>query len=379
MFAYGVATGSRDSAQHTVVWWGEMDGGNWNDPNSPVQMTVGAFAGVTALADYQCQPSSFTQDSNGTPATLTVAKYHEEFFQLAVQPEGNYAIGIANTFAFLMELSDLTAAQPFTPVPLYTSLYLSLLDASFTPRAVALESTWGAVAGWVQVSASKQWFCVVLLFNHTATTLNVTDRWQFAPNISSWQAGVQVGDASTFKPQHSLSLAVRSDGALLLGLQLYNSVHLFTARSGRLLWQGSKTLGAKAVGFGKAVSWASTGAAQVLYNQYTADYSARSRPPSSVQLYDVPAACAADRGRRGRTPTPVARLGVPQPDSAAGVLPYRRPPSPPARLLPVQPHRPRPLRLHTSSSSPPRPAQYQPTVSRVRRPAALPSRARITM
>ena len=40
------------------------------------------------------------------------------------------------------------------------------------------------------------------------------------------------------------------------------------------------------MGFGKSVSWTSTGAAQVLYNAYTSDY-ATITAPSSIELYDV--------------------------------------------------------------------------------------------
>ena len=98
-----------------------------------------------------------------------------------------------------------------------------------------------------------------------------------------------MGDASSWKGQHDLSVAVRQDGAVLLGLQLYNSVFLFTVQGGRLLLQGSKSMGARAVGFGKTVSFTNTGAAQLLYNAYSADYSTVTAA-STVQLYDVPAA-----------------------------------------------------------------------------------------
>ena len=315
MFAYGVAVGLRDSTTQSVVWWGESDGGNWNDQSDPIQMTVAAFSGVTIVPDYSCYPNNATTDTNGTPATLSVAVGHEEFFQLAVQPEGNYAVGIANTFGFTMNLIDLNSPSLFTHLwtrgtqsPLYTA---SPLDNTFGPRAVALETAWGVTAGWVQNEATKQWFLVALLFAHTPSSLTLLDRWQFAPNASSYLSSINTGDASTWKPQHDLSLALRQDGAVLLGCQLYNSVFLFRLVGGRLVVVGVKSRGAKAVGFGKTVSWTSTGAAQVLYNAYSADYSTITAP-SAIELYDVPAAAALNSSL-WTDDTPLPRYVYPNP------------------------------------------------------------------
>ena len=170
------------AAHQSVLWWGEMDGGNWNDPmQSPVhndRWRLRQRAG-SAIADYQCQPSSEQRDSGhqrAPPPPSPCAKWAR-----GVLPDGGPTRGqlrrrpSPTTFAFThaacLDLSRQRSRSLFTSRCTRTSLSaLSLLqhDLTFTPRAVALESTWGAVTtGWVQVSTPPSiWSAVCcLLFN----------------------------------------------------------------------------------------------------------------------------------------------------------------------------------------------------------------------
>ena len=307
MFGYGVATGSRDNATLSVVWWGEnqnsLGGGvNWNmpEPTLSAVSTVAVFQGVFENASYPfvCQLNDATVDGNffsvgvDIPATLNVTQGgHEEFYQLAVQPEGNYAIGIANTFGYILDLTDLHSAQtirtlwstsPQTASPLYTQANTpsspaysgsTMVGTTFGPRSVALETHWGVVAGWSQDSATKNWYATLLLFSHTATSVTLVDRWLFQPSSGTAQASVQVGDTSSWKPKHDMSVAVRPDGGILLGIQIFNTVWLFRTNGTNLILQGTNSKTAKQIGFGKTVSWTKNGtAAQILHNTYSADY-----------------------------------------------------------------------------------------------------------
>ena len=317
MFAYGVAVGSRDTTIQSVVWWGEntnQGGGgvNWNmqDPSLTAVSTVAVYQGVYVdyiNAPFTCQGSAATLDANlGVPATINVTQGgHEEFYQLAVQPEGNYAIGLANSFGYILDLTNLNtpsmirtlwSTTPPVASPLYTQADLpstpsysgsTMVSSTFTPRAVALETRWGVVAGWSQDSATKNWYATLLLFSHNPTSVMLVDRWLFQPASGTQQASVQVGDTSSWKPKHDMSVAVRPDGGILLGIQLYNTVWLFRTSGTSLTLQGSHSKTAKQIGFGKTVSWTKNGtAAQILYNTYSADYNTI-LSPSIVEVYPL--------------------------------------------------------------------------------------------
>ena len=329
MFAYGVAVGSRDSVKQSVVWWGENEnrlggGVNWNMQGAkPAAVsTVAAYqtVNVNVSQPFQCNINGgFTFDPNtGVPATLNVTEGgHEEFYQLAVQPEGNYAIGIANTFGYILDLdtytlngdnpglqesnihtlwsnasvSPLYLQSNFPSSPAFTS---TNLDATtFGPRSMALETNWGVVAGWSQDAATKNWYATLLLFSHHATSVTLVDRWLFMPVSGTAQASVQVGDASSWKPKHDISVAVRKDGGILLGIQVFNTVWLFRTDGTRLILEGTNSKTAKQIGFGKTVSWTKNGtAAQILHNTYSADYTTVITS-SVVEVYPLAAFTAA--------------------------------------------------------------------------------------
>ena len=313
MFAYGIAAGSRDLVNRSLVWWGENDGdggsgpANWDTAASvSTAMTVAVVQNVTvdAYNPYQCDLSGATLDLNQLsdyvyiPATLTVSIGHEEFYQLAVQPEGQYAVALANSFGFIIDLTNLNSAsstirplwgsQVNSTSPLYNA---SAVDSTFGPRAVALETSVGVVAGWVTDSSTRQSYVVCILFNHTAGSVGYLDRWQFSPSAADWRSQVQVGDTSSWKPQHDIAVAIRQDGAVMLGVQLFNSVWLFSTAGSRLVLQSSQVKTEKQVGFGKSVSWTGADSQQalILHNSYSLDYSTVLQP-STAEVYSVPAA-----------------------------------------------------------------------------------------
>jgi hypothetical protein len=310
MFAYGIAAGSRDTYYRSLVWWGENDGdsnggpANW-DTTASVAMTVAVVQNVTvdSYNAYQCDLSGATLDLNllpsniYIPATMTVSIGHEEFYQMAVQPEGQYAIAVANSFGFVIDLTNLDSAsstirqlwgsQVNSTSPLYNA---SAVDSTFGPRAVALETSLGVVAGWVTDSSTRQSYVVCILFNHSSRGVSYMDRWQFSPNASDWRSQVQVGDTSSWKPQHDIAVAVRQDGAVMLGVQLFNSVWLFSTAGGRLVLQSSQVKAEKQVGFGKSISWTGADSQQavILHNTYSLDYTTVLQS-STAEVYSVPA------------------------------------------------------------------------------------------
>ena len=332
-FGYGVAVGSRDNTTKSVVWWGENTnspggGVNWNMQDNALTAvsTVAVFQGVyvnVSSNPFGCNGDNATLDDYyGVPATLNVTQGgHEEFYQLAVQPEGNYALGLANSFGYVLDLHNLdyahtirtlwSATTPPTPSPLYSQANKpsspaysgsTMLSATFGPRAVALETHWGVVAGWSQDSATKNWYATLLLFSHTAASVALLDRWLFQPASGTAQASVQVGDTSSWKPKHDISVAVRPDGGILLGIQIFNTVWLFRTDGSRLTLQGTNSKAAKKIGFGKTVSWTKNGtAAQVLHNAYSADYTTIIAA-SVVEVYPLESfssAAAAGNGSSG--------------------------------------------------------------------------------
>ena len=132
-------------------------------------------------------------------------------------------------------------------------------------------------------------------------------------------------------------------------------------QGGRLLLQGSKSMGARAVGFGKTVSFTNTGAAQLLYNAYSADYSTVTAA-STVQLYDVPAASTLNASSWSDA-YPLPQYLYPNPNAAAGqradVVHLHR-----GAVHPLHPPRARPGRLSAL-----RPARTSPGTISPRSPA----------
>ena len=352
MFAYGVAVGSRDNVTASIVWWGEnlnaLGGGvNWNmqDASIAAVSTVAVYQAVYVdyvTAPFTCQGSSATLDTNlNVPATINVTQGgHEEFYQLAVQPEGNYAIGIANTFGYILDLTDLSSSHvirtlwsttPLTASPLYTQANMpstpsyngsTMVGSTFGPRAVALETQWGVVAGWSQDSATKNWYATLLLFSHTATGVALVDRWLFQPSTGTAQASVQVGDTSSWKPKHDMSVAVRPDGGILLGIQIFNTVWLFRTNGTALALHGSNSKAAKQIGFGKTVSWTKNGtAAQVLHNTYSADYNTIVSS-SVVEVYPLDVFTTAESNGTAWSDSSVAEWLYPGPTQQLSELVY---------------------------------------------------------
>ena len=193
---------------------------------------------------------------------------HQEFFVIAVEPYGQYAIGLATDFVFRY--------QPY-PLPLFTSQPSSTVwpnNATFQPCATDATTSFTIVAGFVKNSGHSRVRAaptVYLLWNSNLTVLST---WTFTATNNTWQARLAYPNVDSWSNGLTMSVKINGDDPtrILVGMPFLNTVFLFqVSNDGTNLTMVSFKSKGVFVGFGKGVTWLSSTQAAILYSAYSCD------------------------------------------------------------------------------------------------------------
>ena len=193
-----------------------------------------------------------------------------EYFVIAVEPFGRYAIGLATDIIFRYHPfpnGTMMRKQPTTVWP---------NSSNFMPCAADAAESFTIVAGFVKNSGQSRTRAtptVHLLWNDNLTVLS---SWTYKAPENSWQSYLMYNGLETWNKQFTMSVKVNSADftRVLVGMPFLNIVFLFqVSNNGTNLTLASSMTYEKSVGFGKSVTWLSNTQAAILYSAYSPDYS----------------------------------------------------------------------------------------------------------
>ncbi|CAF0719899.1 unnamed protein product [Adineta ricciae] len=193
---------------------------------------------------------------------------HQEFFVMAVEPYGRYAIGLATDFALI-----------YTPFPSATIRTLSSAqiwpnNATFYPLSADASDTFTIVAGFVAGTARSRVRATPTIYLLSNTDLKVLSTWSYSATNSSWQSRLTYSGVDVWNSKYTISVKINSDdpAKVLVGMPFLNTVFFFTVTNNSNLTLASYLDDGESVGYGKSVTWLTNSQAVILVSSYSFDY-----------------------------------------------------------------------------------------------------------
>ena len=276
-YVYSVAVGSKQnlSANPYFYYTGEVLA---LGPRSTDRFGQnGTLISVMSNRDPAAIASNIAQDRplqcdgfQSEPAQYLSSYGHQEFFVIAVEPYGQYAIGLATNFVFRY--------QPYNNSYRMFSQNSSTVwpnSATFQPCAADATTSFTIVAGFLKNSGQSRVRAaptVYLLWNSNLTVLST---WTFTATNNTWQARLAYPNVDSWSNGLTMSVKINGDDPtrVLVGMPFLNTVFLFqVSNDGKNLTMASSMSYNDTVGFGKGVTWLSSNQAAILYSSYAPDY-----------------------------------------------------------------------------------------------------------
>jgi hypothetical protein len=194
---------------------------------------------------------------------------HQEFFVVAAEPYGKYAIGLATDFAFI-----------YTPFPTTTMTTKSGSavwpnSSTFNPCAIDTSTTFTIVAGFLQSTATSRVRATPTVYLILNTNLTVLSTWSYTATNNSWQSRLTYSGTNSWNSKNTMSVKINPDDStrVLVGMPFLNTVFLFVvSNSGTTLTLASSMDNGQSVGYGKSVTWLTDSQAAILVSTYSLDY-----------------------------------------------------------------------------------------------------------
>ncbi|CAF1120920.1 unnamed protein product [Adineta ricciae] len=193
---------------------------------------------------------------------------HQEFFTIAVEPYGQYAIGLATDFVFKYQ------PYPMSSIMTKASTQVWPNNSTFRPYAADASTTFTIVAGFVAGSARSRVRAtpaVYLLWNSNLTVLST---WSYSATNNSWQSRLTYSNVESWSNQYIMSVKINPQDStrVLVGMPFLNTVFLFVVINNTQLTLTSSLDNGQSVGFGKGVTWLSQTQAAILMTHYSLSY-----------------------------------------------------------------------------------------------------------
>ena len=259
-----VSSDSFDSSGHNGTYIGIVI----NQDNQTVQ-------------DYIMMRQSLTCDYFTTDRLEFLTTYdHQEFFTIAVEPYGEYAIGLATDFAFIYR------PFPNTFITTYTGSTVWPNNATFNPWSADASTTFTIVAGFVKASSTSRIRATPTVYLIQNNNLAVLSTWSYSATNGSWQSRLTYSDVTSWNDKYTMSVNINSDDPtrVLIGMPFLNTVFLFlVTNNGTNLTLASSIDNGPFIGFGKSVTWLTTSQAAILVSTYSSDY--QTWYSSNIYLY----------------------------------------------------------------------------------------------
>ena len=195
---------------------------------------------------------------------------HQEYFVIAVEPFGRFAIGLAKDIVFRY--------QPFPNGTMTNKSTTSMWPSgsTFYPCAADATQTFTIVAGFVKNSDGSRVRATPTVHVICNENLTVLSSWTYKAPKNSWQSYLTYSGIDTWNTQFAMSVKINSADStrVLVGMPFLNTVFLFkVSNNGMNFTMASSMSYEKSVGFGKSVTWLSNTQAAILYAAYSPDYS----------------------------------------------------------------------------------------------------------
>lgn len=275
-YVYSVGVGSKQNATLNPYFYfiGEVASQSWT--NADAMGRNGSFVGVWINLDmnnvqyystnHQPLPCNFFQ--------MRQFQYlnsygHQEYYVIAVEPYGKYAIGLATSFAFIY--------QPY-PVVNMTTKAASVVwpnNSTFYPCAADASETFTIVAGFVAGAARSRIRATPTVYLIWNSNLTVLSTWSYSASNGSWQSRLAYSRIDFWNNQYTMSVKINSKDStrVLVGMPFLNTVFLFVvSNNGTAISLTSSKSNGRSVGYGKSVAWLTESQAAILVNTYSMDY-----------------------------------------------------------------------------------------------------------
>ena len=274
-YVYTVGVGSKQNATLNPYFYfaGEVSSQSWT--NADAMGRNGSFVGVWINRDpnnmqfYSTNHRPLPCNSFQMQQFEYLTSYgHQEYYVIAVEPYGTYAIGLAASFAFIYKpfpIVNMTTKSSSTVWPNNSTFYPCAADASETFTIVA-----GFVAGAAR-SRIRATPTVYLLWNSNLTVLST---WSYNASTGSWQSRLAYSRIDSWNNQYTMSVKINSKDStrVLVGMPFLNTVFLFVvSNNGTVLSLADSKSNGKSVGYGKSVAWLTESQAAFLVTTYSMD------------------------------------------------------------------------------------------------------------
>ncbi|CAF5037115.1 unnamed protein product, partial [Rotaria magnacalcarata] len=274
VYSVGVGSNSSTTAHPYFYFTGEVVPSGFSTTDNAGHN--GTFIGVWMNQDPQSiqqytsrrQPLSCNYFAVGNLAFIS-SYGHQDFFVMAVEPNGQYAIGLAPQFGFIY--------RPFSGTTLTTeqSGVIWPNNTAFYPCAADASTTFTIVAGYAASSARSRIRATPTVYLIWNSNLTVLSTWSYSATNNSWQSRLTYSSSNTWSSQHTMSVKINSNDPtrVLVGMPYINTVFLFViGNSGTSLTLASSLGNGNSVGFGKSVTWLTKAQAAILVTTYSANY-----------------------------------------------------------------------------------------------------------
>ncbi|CAF1921911.1 unnamed protein product [Rotaria magnacalcarata] len=274
VYTVGVGFYQNTSVYPYFYFAGEMPNG-WATSDSSGHN--GTFIGIWTNQDpnniqfYVNSQQSISCDYFQVENLQFISTYgHQEFFVVAIEPFGQYAIGMTTDFIFIyypFSSSNITLKQS-TPVwPNNATFYSFAADAT---------GAFTVVAGLVKNSAQSQVRATPTVYVLRNSNLSIVASWSYSVTSNTWQSYLTYSNSDSWSSKYTMSVKINSaDSArVLVGMPFINTVFLFVvSNNGSSISLASSGSNCQYVGYGKSVAWLTSSQAAVLVSTYSLDYS----------------------------------------------------------------------------------------------------------
>ena len=295
IYAVGVGSSQALTSNPYVYYAGEV--ANLNGDSTDNNSRRGTFIIVlinrdsTSIQSYIASGTAHRCDKFFAQAIQFLSTYdHQEYFVIAVEPLGRYAIGLATEFVFQyqpFENSTMTSKSTITVWP---------SGSTFHPCAADASETFTIVAGFVKNLVESRVRATPTVHLLSNSNLTVLSSWTYTAPDKSWQSYLTYSGIDYWSKKFTMSVKINGADStrVLIGMPFLNTVFLFVVRdNGTVLDLASSTSYNKSVGFGKGVTWLSSTQAAILYSAYSPDfttwYSSKVYVYTDINSTDLPA------------------------------------------------------------------------------------------
>jgi hypothetical protein len=270
-YVYSVDIGDKQNACQSYFYYiGEIVSNNLLATDSSDHNST--FIGILVNKDtqnaqtYIDTQTAFNCDDFEHQSLQFISSYaHQEFFVFAVEPYGQYAIGVAKDFIFIY--------RPFSH-SMITTKNSSLVwpdNAIFMPVAADADVLYTVVAGFIVNGPLFRVRATPTVYIISNSDLTVLATWSYTAVLNSWQSYLTYSNLKTWSDRYIMSMNINPDDPtrILVGMPFLNIVFLLNVSlNGTNLTLNSFVDNGDSVGFGKSVAWLSNSHAAILSSNY---------------------------------------------------------------------------------------------------------------